>query len=284
MRLSFISLTLGLLAIQTRLIHAGPCKPSPITSADESSTIIPTTTAVNSDDGMSETSALSGETTTSDISGATGITTIDESYADSATSSVSSTVTLIETSITAISTELSSTETLIQSPATTILPTESTSTALASSTTTSLEAPLGTTLNVIFVDEGYEKDVWLPVDDFGTSITSDVDKESSGALFGLEPATSRLYAVLPSGEKLYAASCTQCSRDSFKFLNEEQRAAGYFVFFVKCTEGDNRYLNCAPEAEGNPYPHMYFYELAGYYMHTRYSDRNGGTAIEFRLG
>ncbi|KAM0489519.1 hypothetical protein ACHAP8_012497 [Fusarium lateritium] len=239
--------------------------------------------AVNSDDGMSETSTLSGETTTSDISGATSITIIDESYADSATSSVSSTATLFETSIAAISTELSSTETLSQSPTATILRKESTSTALAPSTT-SVEAPLGTSPNVIYLDECYEKEVWLPVEDYETSITSDVEKESSGALFGLEPTTSRLYAVLPSGEKRYAASCTQCSRDSIWFFNEEQRAARYFVRFLKCTEGDNRYLNCGVEVEGDPYTRMYFYEVAGYYMQTQYSDLNGGAAIQFRFG
>ncbi|KAM0227312.1 hypothetical protein ACHAPO_011667 [Fusarium lateritium] len=232
---------------------------------------------------MSETSALGGETTASDIPGATSTTIIDESYTDSATSSVSSTVTLIDTSITAISTELSSTETLSQSPTTTIFPQESTTTALAPSTT-SVEAPLGTSPNVIYLDECYEKEVWLPVEDYETSITSDVEKESSGALFGLESPTSRLYAVFPNGEKRYAASCTQCSRDTFKFLNEEQRVSGYFVFFVKCTEGENRYLSCAPEAEGTIYSHMYFYEVDGYYMHTRYPDRDGRRAIEFRLG
>ncbi|KAL3608874.1 hypothetical protein FPOAC2_03885 [Fusarium poae] len=282
MRLPLKLLAFGVLATKTRLIHAGPCKPSPITSIDEYSSVIPTTIAVNSDTVTTQPSTLSGGTTTSAHSGDTSMTTLDKTYADSTTSWVSSTVTFSEVSSSTISAELSSTETLSESPTTIIE--ESTSTALSPSTTTSLEAPLGTTLTAIFLDEGYEKEAWLPLEDFGPAITSDVEKESSGALFGLEPGTSRLYAILPSGEKVYAASCTQCTQDSFYFLNEEQRASRYFVFFVKCTEGENRYLSCAPEVEGTLYEHLYFYEVGGWYMHTKNPDRTGRTVIEFRLG
>ncbi|KAK6720951.1 hypothetical protein SNK05_004045 [Fusarium graminearum] len=267
--------------MQACLIIAGPCKPSSITSIGHYSSITSADTATI----PSEASTISGDVTTSVIAEAISSTTRDESYDDSTTSAVSTATTLSAATTTTILPELSGTETLSGTQTTTFLPEEPTSTALAISTT-SVEPPLGTTLTAVFIDGGYEKEAWLPMDPSAyVSITSNEDTESAGALFGLEAGTSRLYAILPSGEKRYAATCVQCSGGSFAFYTEEERTAGYFVFWAICTEGENRYLSCTSEnGVSNSYPHMYFYEVEGNYFQTRYPDRWGRAAVEFRLG
>ncbi|KAM0393096.1 hypothetical protein ACHAPZ_010561 [Fusarium culmorum] len=282
MRFSLKSFAFGLLSMQACLTIAGPCKPSSFTSIGHYFSIASAATATI----LSEASIISGDVTTSAIFEDMSSTTRDESYDDPTTSTVSITANLSAATTTTILPEISGTEPLSGTQTTTFLSEEPTSTALAISTTTSVEAPLGTTLTAVFIDEGYEKEAWLPMDPSPyVVITSNEDTESAGALFGLEAGTSRLYAILPSGEKRYAATCVQCSGGGFAFYTEEERAGGYFVFWAICTEVENRYLSCTPEnGDRNSYPHMYFYEVGGNYWQTRYPDRRGQTAVEFRLG
>jgi hypothetical protein len=194
------------------------------------------------------------------------------------------------TSVSLAVSELSSTATLGEALTTTAPSEPSSSNALLDDvTTTPIDMPLGTTLTAILVQDGSEGKAFLPMDDadFENSyIINDPTAKLAGALFGLDPETSRLYAILPSGEKLYAVSCIQCSGYQFRFLNEEQRQSEYFVAYARCTEGENRNLNCIPEGgTDSSYPYMHFYQSQGVrYFQTRDSGRRGQPAVEFRLG
>ncbi|KAF5252027.1 hypothetical protein FANTH_2981 [Fusarium anthophilum] len=187
--------------------------------------------------------------------------------------------------------ELSTTVKFNEPETTTSLSEVLTSTGLPHSTmtTTSIDIPLGTTLTAISVQDGSEVNAFLPMDDDDYEdgyIISDPDAKSAGALFGLEPETSRLYAIFPSDEKLYAVSCTQCSNYGFRLMNEEKRQSEYFVAYAKCTEGENRYLDCIPEGgEDSSYPYMYFYQVGSFrYYQAHDSGRFGQPAVEFRSG
>ncbi|KAF5550334.1 hypothetical protein FNAPI_7757 [Fusarium napiforme] len=276
------SLTFVLLPAQARFAYGGPCKPSSSTSNSQVSTV---TTAI--DEISTSQSATISTVLTSEINSATTL----DMYSTLTTGSELSVTTLSPaTSISLTVSELSSTATLDEASTTTASSEFSTSTALPEAvTTTSIDIPLGTTLTAILVQDGSEVNAFLPMDDDNyenSYIISDPTAKSAGALFGLDRDTSRLYAILPSGEKLYAVSCIQCSGYQFRFLNEEQRQSEYFVAYARCTEGENRYLNCIPE--GGPdssYPYMYFYRSQGVrYFQTRDSGRYGQPAVEFRLG
>ncbi|KAF4498929.1 hypothetical protein FAGAP_4876 [Fusarium agapanthi] len=251
------SLIVALLSTQAGLVYAGPCKPSGTIATTE--TIH--TTAI---------AKLSTATTTGEPLTATAPTGVSTS---TTVSELSTTVTLDEPSITTSLSEVL------------------TSTGLPDSTTTtiSIDIPLGTTLTAVSVQDGSEVNAFLPMDDDDYEngyIISDPNAKSAGALFGLDPETSRLYAIFPSGEKLYAVSCTQCSNYGFRFMNEEKRQSEYFVAYARCTEGENRYLDCIPESgEASSYPYMYFYQVGTFrYYQARDSGRFGQPAVEFRLG
>ncbi|KAF5642048.1 hypothetical protein F52700_3230 [Fusarium sp. NRRL 52700] len=257
MRILTQSLFVALLSTHADFVHAGPCKPSRTLSATE--TIYTATIA------QSLTATTVGELPT---------TTVPTGESTSMTvPQLSTTVTLGEPS---------TTSSLFEVSTSTGLPDSST-------TTTSIDIPLGTTLTAISVQDDTEVNAFLPMDDDDYEngyIISDPNAKSAGALFGLDPETSRLYAVLPNGEKLYAVSCTQCSSYGFRFLNEEKRQSEYFVAYARCTEGENRYLDCAPEGgEETSYPYMYFYQVGSFhYYQSRDSGRSGWPAVEFRLG
>ncbi|KAF5658622.1 hypothetical protein FCIRC_12830 [Fusarium circinatum] len=255
MRILTQSLIVALLSTQPGVVYAGPCKPSGITATTE--TIY--TTAI----AKSSTATTAGEPSTTAHAGVSTSTTVSE---------------------------LSTTVTLNEPSTTTSLSDVLTSTGLPDSTTTttSIDIPLGTTLTAISVQDGSEVSAFLPMDDDYEDgyIIGDPNAKSAGALFGLEPETSRLYAVFPNGEKLYAVSCTQCSNYGFRFMNEEKRQSEYFVAYARCTEGESRYLDCIPEdGETSPYPYMYFYQVGSFrYYQARDSGRFGQPAVEFRLG
>ncbi|KAF5562232.1 hypothetical protein FPHYL_5759 [Fusarium phyllophilum] len=276
------SLIFVLLPAQAHFAYGGPCKPSSSTSIGQVFTVTTASDEISTFRSATISTILSSETNSA--------TTLEISSILTTGSELPVTTVSTATSLSLAVSELSSTTTLGEASTTTAPSGFSTSNALPDAvTTTSIDIPLGTTLTAILVQDGSEVNAFLPMDDVNyenSYIISDPTAKSAGALFGLDPETSRLYAILPNGERLYAVSCIQCSGYQFRFLNEEQRQLEYFVAYARCTEGENRYLNCIPEGgpEGS-YPYMYFYQIQGVrYFQTRDSGRRGQPAVEFRLG
>ncbi|KAF4970274.1 hypothetical protein FSARC_2652 [Fusarium sarcochroum] len=228
---------------------AGPCKPrttsggvTATTTLDESST----TTTLSEE----STTTLAEETSTVTLSDASTTTLADLST--TITLSEASTTTVAETTTTLLSEE--STTTTAGETTTTTFVEESTTTTLAQTTTTTTIGFEGTPLAAIF-DDGDELYGYVRSD--GGYLSSN-EEGSTPAIFAIEPDTSRLFATLSDGSKLYSMTVIPDGPIySLVFDTAENIETYDFYHFITCIEDADHFLSC--QSEGGPTDITWYY-------------------------
>ncbi|KAM0344768.1 hypothetical protein ACHAPU_007141 [Fusarium lateritium] len=133
--------------------------------------------------------------------------------------------------------------------------TEDSTTTTAAETTTTTMSPEVTPLLMVFEDGRSDLGGYMPSQ--GGFIGSDPEG-ATAAVFGLEDGTSRLYATLPDGSKLYCMTVIpDGSNYGLIFETAEVIESTSVYHFVTCAEVADGFLDC--QSESGPTPIVYYY-------------------------
>ncbi|KAJ4243477.1 hypothetical protein NW762_014808 [Fusarium torreyae] len=287
MRFSIQSLTFCLLSTQAGLAFAGPCKPRTTSSGAITTTTLAeasTTTTVSEESAttlVQDTTITVGEESTTGFTGlSTTATLSDETTTTLA--DLSTTITLGDVSTTTTFAEESTTETAAETTTTTFVE-ESTTTTLAETTTTTTAMGFeGTPLSAIF-DDGSEMKGYLGERDSNGAFVKSTEEGSVPAIFSLEPETSRLFATLSDGSKLYAVTVIPDGPNYALIFDVAENIEAYnFYHYVTCTEDDDKLLSCQSEG-GQTAISWYYTDDNQVYYGTRYPEGLTYPFVRFRI-
>ncbi|KAF4987228.1 hypothetical protein FGRMN_10479 [Fusarium graminum] len=132
---------------------------------------------------------------------------------------------------------------------------EETTTTIAAETTTTTVSPDITPLLMVFEDGRDNLGGYMPSQ--GGFIGSD-SEGATAAVFGLEAETSRLYATLPDGSKLYCMTVIPDGSNYGLIFNTAEAIENVDVYhYVTCAEATDGFLDC--QSESGPTPIVYYY-------------------------